>query len=245
MLIVLPWRIAMSRFILPLTAVAALACGVAPVLAQSSSQAVVVAQGEATVKRAPDQAWLTVATETREVKAEDARRKSAEGMTAVQAALRRAGVPADAIRTTSYYLTPEMDWNNGRGTVKGYLVRNQIDVRVDNLDRLGEVIDAANATKTAALTISGPRFALKDQQAAETEALRLAVEAAMTRAQAMASGAKRSLGEIVRIEEPGASRAPSPQPLMRMTAAAEPAQTPITPGDIEVRVEVTVTVALR
>jgi uncharacterized protein YggE len=32
---------------------------------------------------------------------------------------------------------------------------------------------------------------------------------------------------------------------MRMTAAAEPAQTPITPGDIEVRVEVTVTVALR
>jgi uncharacterized protein YggE len=215
------------------------------VLAQSSSQAVVVAQGEATVKRAPDQAWLTVATETREVKAEDARRKSAEGMTAVQAALRRAGVPADAIRTTSYYLTPEMDWNNGRGTVKGYLVRNQIDVRVDNLDRLGEVIDAANATKTAALTISGPRFALKDQQAAETEALRLAVEAAMTRAQAMASGAKRSLGEIVRIEEPGASRAPSPQPLMRMTAAAEPAQTPITPGDIEVRVEVTVTVALR
>ena len=226
-------------------AVAAIACSVDPALAQSSSQAVVVAQGEATVKRAPDQAWLPVATETREVKAEDARLERAAGMTAVQAALRRAGVPADAIRTTSYYLTPEMDWNNGRGTVKGYLVRNQIDVRVDTLDRLGEVIDAANATKTAALTISGPRFALKDQPAAETEALRLAVEAAMTRAQAMASGAKRSLGEIVRIEEPGASRAPSPQPLMRMAAAADAVQTPITPGDIEVRVEVTVTVALR
>ncbi len=235
----------MSRFVLPLMAVAALACSVEPALAQSSMQAVVIAQGEATVKRAPDQAWLSVATETRDVKAEDARRKSADGMTAVQTALRRAGVPADAIRTTSYYLTPEMDWNNGRGTVKGYLVRNQIDVRVDNLDRLGDVIDAANATKTTALSISGPRFALKDQPAAEAEALRLAVEAAMVRAQAMASGAKRSLGEIVRIEEPGASRAPSPQPLMRMTAAAEPSQTPITPGDIEVRVEVAVTVALR
>jgi uncharacterized protein YggE len=245
MLIVLPWRIAMSRLLLPLMAVAAIACSVDPALAQSSSQAVVVAQGDATVKRAPDQAWLTVATETRDVKAEDARRKSAEGMTAVQASLRRAGVPADAIRTTSYYLTPEMDWNNGRGTVKGYLVRNQIDVRVDNLDRLGDIIDAANATKTTTLTISGPRFALKDQQAAETDALRLAVEAAMTRAQAMAGGAKRSLGEIVRIEESGASRPPLPQPLMRMAAAAEPVQTPITPGDIEVRVEVTVTVALR
>lgn len=235
----------MSRLLLPLMAVAAIVCSVDPALAQSSPQAVVVAQGEATVKRAPDQAWLTVATETRDVKAEDARRKSAEGMTAVQASLRRAGVPADAIRTTSYYLTPEMDWNNGRGTVKGYLVRNQIDVRVDNLDRLGDIIDAANATKTTTLTISGPRFALKDQQAAETDALRLAVEAAMTRAQAMAGGAKRSLGEIVRIEESGASRPTSPQPVMRMAAAAEPVQTPITPGDIEVRVEVTVTVALR
>lgn len=235
----------MSRLLLPLMAAAAIACSVDPALAQSPPQAVVVAQGEATVKRAPDQAWLTVATETRDVKAEDARRKSAEGMTAVQASLRRAGVPADAIRTTSYYLTPEMDWNNGRGTVKGYLVRNQIDVRVDNLDRLGDIIDAANATKTTTLTISGPRFALKDQQAAETEALRLAVEAAMTRAQAMAGGAKRSLGEIVRIEESGASRPTSPQPVMRMAAAAEPVQTPITPGDIEVRVEVTVTVALR
>jgi uncharacterized protein YggE len=245
MLIVLPWRIAMSRLLLPLMAAAAIACSVDPALAQSPPQAVVVAQGEATVKRAPDQAWLTVATETRDVKAEDARRKSAEGMTAVQASLRRAGVPADAIRTTSYYLTPEMDWNNGRGMVKGYLVRNQIDVRVDNLDRLGDIIDAANATKTTTLTISGPRFALKDQQAAETEALRLAVEAAMTRAQAMAGGAKRSLGEIVRIEESGASRPTSPQPVMRMAAAAEPVQTPITPGDIEVRVEVTVTVALR
>jgi uncharacterized protein YggE len=245
MLIVLPWRIAMSRLLLPLMAVAAIVCSVDPALAQSSPQAVVVAQGEATVKRAPDQAWLTVATETRDVKAEDARRKSAEGMTAVQASLRRAGVPADAIRTTSYYLTPEMDWNNGRGTVKGYLVRNQIDVRVDNLDRLGDIIDAANATKTTTLTISGPRFALKDQQAAETDALRLAVEAAMTRAQAMAGGAKRSLGEIVRIEESGASRPTSPQPVMRMAAAAEPVQTPITPGDIEVRVEVIVTVALR
>ncbi|HVW05787.1 MAG TPA: SIMPL domain-containing protein [Vicinamibacterales bacterium] len=235
----------MSRLLLPLMAVAAIVCSVDPALAQSSPQAVVVAQGEATVKRAPDQAWLTVATETRDVKAEDARRKSAEGMTAVQASLRRAGVPADAIRTTSYYLTPEMDWNNGRGTVKGYLVRNQIDVRVDNLDRLGDIIDAANATKTTTLTISGPRFALKDQQAAETDALRLAVEAAMARAQAMAGGAKRSLGEIVRIEESGASRPTSPQPVMRMAAAAEPVQTPITPGDIEVRVEVTVTVALR
>ena len=67
-----------------------------------------------------------------------------------------------------------MEWNNGRGTVKGYVVRNEVEVRIDDLSRLGRVIDAANATKNTTLTIVGPRFALKDQQAAEAEALRLA-----------------------------------------------------------------------
>jgi uncharacterized protein YggE len=46
------------------------------------------------------------------------------------------------------------------------------------------------------------RFALKNHRAAETEALQLAVQVARIRAQAIAEGAqRRSLGEIVRIEE--------------------------------------------
>jgi len=201
----------------------------------------------ATVKRAPDRAWLTIATETRDVRADDARQKSAQATTEVQAALKAAGLAADAIRTTGYVLTPEMEWNNGRGTVKGYVVRNEVEVRVDDLNLLGRVIDAANATKSTALTLSGPRFALKDQQSAEAEALRLAVESAAVRAQAIAAGAKRMLGPVVRIDDQGPANTNQPQPMLRMTMArsAEAAETPITPGDIEVRAEVSVTFELR
>jgi uncharacterized protein YggE len=211
------------------------------------SPPVVVTRGEAVVKRAPDQAWLSVATETRDVRADEARRRSAEAATAVQAALKSTGLAADAIRTTGFSLAPDMEWNNGRGTVKGYIVRNQIDVRVDDLSKLGSVIDAANATKSTALTITGPRFALKDQDAAEAEALRAAVEAAMSRAQAIAAGAKRALGSVIRIDDQGGPRLPPPQPMFRMAAAGQAAdvQTPITPGEIEVRAEVSVTVELR
>lgn len=122
-------------------------------------------------------------------------------MTAVQAALSATGLSADAIQTTGYSLSPDMEWKNGRSTVKGYIVRNQIEVRVDNLDQLSDVIDAANANRSTTLTISGPRFALKNQQVTETEALRLAAQAALMRAQAIASGAGRMLGRITRIEE--------------------------------------------
>jgi uncharacterized protein YggE len=208
---------------------------------------VVVTQGEATLTRAPDRAWLSIATEGRDARAAEARRKGAEAMTAVQAALRGSGVAAEAIRTTAYSLTPEMDWNDGKGTVRGYVARNQIEVRVDDLAKLGDVLDAANTARGTALSIIGPRFELKNEQAVEQEALKAAVEAAMRRAEAMAAGAKRTLGAIVRIEEQNFG--PIQPKTMMMAARAGQAdaavQTPITPGEIEVRAVVNVTVELK
>ena len=207
---------------------------------------VIVSQGEATLKRAPDRAWLTVATEARDPRATEARKRNAEAMTIVQAALKGAGVAADALRTTAVSVSPEFDYNNGRSTLRGYVARNQIEVRVDNLDRLSDIIDAVNAPKTVAVAIHGPRFDLKDERTARNEALRAAVEDAMSRAQAIAAGAKRSLGAIVRIDEGSSGSMPPPMPMMRtQTAAFSPeASTPVSPGEIEVQARVTVTVEI-
>ena len=222
------------------------ACATA-VFAQTSapSSNVIVTQGEAIVKRAPDRAWLTVATEARDPRAAEARKRNAEAMTTVQAALKGAGVPADALRTLGVSVSPEYDYNNGRSTLRGYVARNQVEVRVDSLDRLSDVIDAVNAPKTIAISIQGPRFDLKDERGARNEALRAAVEDAMSRAQAIAAGAKRSLGAIVRIEESSTTSMPPPMPMMRMAAApAAEASTPVSAGEIEVQGRVTVTVEI-
>jgi uncharacterized protein YggE len=211
-----------------------------------TSPPVIVTQGEAVLKRAPDQAWLTVATEQRETQPTEARRKGAEAMTGVQNALRKAGVAGDAIRTTSFSLTPDVEWVGGRSTVRGYVMRNQIEVRVDNLERLPAVIDAVNSPKTAGLSIIGPRFDLKNRQAAENEALQRAVELALERAQAIAAGARRNVGPIARIEAHAVDGMPRPVPMMdRMVAARQEPATPITPGEIEIRAMVTVTVEIR
>jgi uncharacterized protein YggE len=207
---------------------------------------VVVTQGEAIIKRAPDRAWLTVASETRDARADRARSLSAEGMTALQAALKAAGLADDAIRTTGYSLTPEMDWKSGRGVVRGYVVRNQIEVRVDDLDRLSAVIDAATTSRGSSLSMTGPRFSLKDEASAQAEALRNAVTSAMARARAMAMGAGRTLGAITRIEDHNLGGAAPPEPrMMRMAAADASTPTPITPGELEIRALVTLTVELR
>lgn len=222
-----------------------LACIVLFGAASAHAQSVVVTQGEATLKRVPDRAWLTMATETRDPQAPEARRLSAEGMTALQAAVKGAGLTDDAIRTTGYSLVPDMEWKNGRGIVRGYLVRNQIEVRIDDLDKLSAVIDAVNASKSTTVSVTGPRFGLKDATSVQAEALRMAVASAVERARAMASGAGRMIGQVVRIEESNLAQPMPPQPVMMRMSAESATPTPIEPGEIEVHAVVTVTSELR
>jgi len=206
-----------------------------------SDTPVVVTQGEASVKRAPDVAWVSISAEGRGVKSSEAQQKSAAAMTALQSSLKALGLPADAIKTTSFSLQQDMEFTGGNARPKGYIATNQIEVRVEPLDKISSVLDAAGGS--GATTISGLRFDVKDRAAVEREALKLAVQDAMQRAQAMAAGASRTLGPIVRIEEQR-TMAPGPRPMMMAARAADSVPTPITPGETEIRAQVILTVAL-
>jgi uncharacterized protein len=194
------------------------------------------------VKRAPDQAWVSIAAEARAATPAEAQRMGAAAMTAVQSALTKAAIPADVVRTTGYSLRPDMEYVNGRGRVRGYIANNQIEVRVDDLATLGTVIDAAGAS--GATSMSGLRFDVKDRATVEREALRLAVQDAMARARAIAAGAGATLGPILRIDEQGAAPPPIPAMTMRLASEAGPT-TPVSPGEIEIRAQVTLTVGIR
>jgi len=205
---------------------------------------VIVAQGEASVKHAPDVAWAQIAVEARGNKPETARQKAADAMTSVMAALKRT-LPADAIKTSSYSVEPEMEYTGGSAQVKDYVARNQIEARVDDLDKLAGVIDAG--VSSGATSVSGVRFDVKARAQYERDALRLAVEDAMGRAQAMAAGAGRSGGALLRVQEQRAT----PVPVFRTASfgraggAAPVVETPVSAGEIEIRGVVTVTVGIR
>lgn len=221
---------------------------------------VVVAQADATLRKAPDLARVTVATEVRDGKAAEARRKSAEAMTAVQAAIKAVGLAPDAIQTSGFSLTPEMVYSGGKPSVKNYVVRNQIEVRVDDLDKLADVIDAANSPKNVIITVGNPRFALKAGEAAELEAVGAAVRTARARAQAMATGVGQTLGPVLKIQQGEVyitSQTPPPTFRIALGSSARagggdagmtepvPTETPITPGELEIHAQVTLTIAIR
>jgi uncharacterized protein YggE len=207
--------------------------------------AVIVTAGEGIVKQAPDRAWVTIAAESRAGTAQDAQRLNTEAMTAVVEKIKAAGIAPDAIQTTGYNLQPEFDYANGKQTLRGYVARNQVQIRVDALAKTGEVIAAAVAT--GATNVSGVRFDLKDRDTVEREALRLAVRDARRRADAAAAGANVQIERVIRIEEQRDTvdiRPPMPMG-MAMMKAEGPAAVPIEAGEIEVRARVTMTVAIR
>lgn len=126
----------------------------------SSEGPVVVTMGEGIVKRAPDRAWVTIAAESRAKTPGEVQKLNADAMSAVMQKLKGVGLPAEAIRTAAYELRPEFDYANNRQTLRGYVARNAIEVRVDDLPKLGEVLDVA--VGAGATSVSGIRFDLKD-----------------------------------------------------------------------------------
>lgn len=231
----------MNRFLFLAVLLAAV-----PAMAQqpsSPSEPVVVVGGEGVVKAAPDRAWISVGAESRAPVARDAQRRNTELMTPVLEKLKSAGVPADAIRTVGYDLQYEWDYVNNKRVGRGYVARNTVEVRVDAIDRVGELLEIA--VGSGATTLGGIRFDLKDQSKLEREALRLAVADARGKAEAVAAGAGRVIDRIVRVEERGVGNIQPPVPMFRQAQVAADAAPPISVGQMEIRANVVVTVTVK
>lgn len=207
---------------------------------------VVVTSGEAIVKRVPDRAWVQITAESRARSPREAQKLNVDAMSSVLQKLKSAGLAADALQTRGYDLQPEYDYANGKQTLRGYLSRNTVEARVDDLPRVGEILDLV--VTAGATSVGGVRFDLKDKAGAEREALKLAVEDARRRAEAAAGGAGMKLERVVRIEESRVTINP-PRPMMmsmRSGVAQEQAgQPPIEAGEIELRGAVTLTATIR
>ena len=224
-----------------------LALAAAPLAAQqppepNPSVPTIVTTGEATIHRPPDQAFVSVSVETRARLPRDAQKQNADLMTAVQQKLVEGGVQKDAIRTTGYSIQQQFDFTNGRRVPRDYLARNGIEVRVDAIERVGDVLDLV--VQAGATSVAGIRFDVKDRTRLERDVLMHAVEDARARADSLAAGAGRTVDRVIRIDDTRQPHFPQPAMVMRATQA-DAAQTPIEPGLIEIHAQVTLTVSIK
>lgn len=196
------------------------------------------------VTRKPDRAVVMLAVESYASTAGEAAESNAKRMQQLVAALRRLGLGDDEIETVSYQLHPEYDYSPDgprrppEERIIGYRAINMVRVTIDEIERVGEVIDAA--IRTGANRVHGIEFMLRDPEAARHDALREAVENARGEAEALAAALNRRLGPALSVTTaPGYDR-PVYAARADMAVAAMPAPTPIEPGTLDVVANVTI-----
>ena len=216
-----------------------------PVLADTwTGPPVLVTIGEATLRVPPDFARVRLTTEGRAQTAKDAQQQEAPRMAALQQQLKASGIKDEAVRTLSYDLQQEFDYNQGKQTSRGFVARHTIEVRVDDVAKLGDVI--GKAVDAGAGGVAGIQFDVKARDDLEREALRKAVEDARARADAAAAGASTTVSGVIRIEEQRTFEGPRPMVAMARNMAAADATAPsVAPGEIEIHSTVTLTSSLK
>lgn len=194
------------------------------------------AHGEARV--APDMATITTGVQTEAPTAEAAMAENRARMTQVVAALRRQGVEERHIQTSNLNLNAVYDYADRQAPrLRGYQASNQVTVRVEDLARLGQAVDAV--VSAGANQIHGISFGLRDPSAAEDQARRAAVRALQARAELYAQATGLRLVGLRSLSEGGGYSPPPPMPMFRMEAAmASDASTPVQAGEMTVRINV-------
>ncbi len=112
--------------------------------------------------------------------------------------------------------------------IAGYSAESDVNVRLGDVARLGDVLDAA--VGAGSNRFGGVSFGLSDPQPAEDAALAGAMADAMRKAAILSEAAGLALGDVISIDETGRSSSPGPV-MMRMDAAE--GGVPTAPGEVE------------
>jgi len=242
------WLAVLGTVVL-LAAVGLVGCGGNPTTVEVdfNQQEGIWVNGTGEVTAVPDVATLSLGIETEAASVSEAQAQAAAAMAAVMQALEDNGVAENDIQTQYFNISQVTRWDDGKQepVVTGYRVTNMVTAKLREIGRAGGIIDAVAAAGGDLARVNSIGFTVDDPSDYQAEARILAVADARAKAESMAAAAGVTLGDIVYLTE--SSYIPSPiyrQDMMAEAAAGLPVETPISPGELEISVNVQINYAI-
>ena len=228
----------MNRYVLPILAASAFAVPAAAEVQVETKGPVVELTVNENVEAEPDLVTIGAGVSTQARTAVEAMRTNATAMAAVIDRIKALGVPARDIQTTGISLGAMYDYNQAtqRQVFRGYQASNRVSVKLRDIDRTGEVLDALVAA--GATDLNGPDWSIDDDTAARAQARRQAMETARAQALEYARAAGFTDIRLLEVSETIASQ--PPMPMLRAVALEQAAATPVQPGMVQAGVTVRV-----
>jgi len=156
------------------------------------------ARGQSTIEVEPDLVGIYFRVQTQAATSEDAKDQNAEIVDDVITNLVKQGLERKDIKTQSFNIYPEYDWNSGSRNLKGYAATHllKVELSTEDSDKIGEMLDAG---VDAGASINYINFELSQelQNTYKAEATKFAAEDAKLKAEAMAEGLGKKLGRLV------------------------------------------------
>lgn len=204
---------------------------------QSSGIAVT---GRGSVSAVPDVAQIDIGIEVSAKTVANSRQRAARAMSALMAVLDDEGIENTDIRTRSFNIYPRYSYPEGKpAVITSFVVSNQVTVTVREMDNVSSVIDRATEAGGDMVRMNGISFIVDEQEEFLNEAREQAITNARQKAKVLADAAGIELGSVRTINE---TTIVGSEPRFGIAEAAfdTRAKTPISPGEQELSVNVSV-----
>jgi uncharacterized protein YggE len=199
---------------------------------------VITMSGHGEARAVPDTAMLSAGVSAQAPTAAAALAANTARMQGVMAALKKLGVPDKDIQTSNFSISPQYaNGNNGQAPhVTGYQANNQVEVRLEDVSKLGVTLDAL--VTAGANQMNGVSFSIRNDTALLAQARAAAVAEARAKADTFAKAAGVGLGSILSIGEAG-NEGPRPMyaaaPMMLRDKAV-----PVALGEQSINADITI-----
>jgi uncharacterized protein len=212
----------------------------------SSQQTGVSVSGQGIIYVTPDIVNIQLGIQAQAATVADAQSQAATAMNNVLAALTANGVAKADVQTQNYNIQQTTRYDNAtqQNVATGYQVINYVNAKVRDITKAGVILDAVTAAGGDLTRVNNVQFSLNDPTSANNQARDKAMADAKATASQLASDAGVKLGNPISISENEVSPF-TPMYAGAQMAASGASSTPISPGELEVTVDVQVTYAIQ
>lgn len=212
-----------------------LAAGMIPASAQTAPRTLTMS-GQGEERAAPDTVTLSAGVASDAPTAAAALAANTARMQSVFAALKKLGIADKDMQTANFSVSPQMtNAGNQPPHVTGYQVSNQVQLRLDDVGKLGAALDAL--VGAGANQMNGVEFSIRDSANLMTQARNDAVADAKAKADTYAKAAGVTLGPILSISE---SDNPGPRPVFMAVRAMAGKAVPAVAGEESIAANVSI-----
>ncbi|MDO8577924.1 MAG: SIMPL domain-containing protein [Dehalococcoidales bacterium] len=216
-----------------------------PVLNQYQNQnAGIVVTGQGQIQATPDIATLTLGVSAQETTVAAAQNEASTAMNAVMKVLKDKGIADADITTVGFNINPVYDYRSNTPVITGYQVTNMITVKIRKIADTSAIIDASATAGGNFIRVNSVGFGVNDPTPYLKQARAKAMANAIDTAGQLATLGGVKIGLPIYITESSGYYPPAPM-YYASAGMAKDMATPISPGQTEISVSVTVIYAIQ